>query len=59
MTTYINNRLRQPPPPAAGNSPQQAAAEGSDLILWAAAQNQAISKLQILTTMAKQVNDQQ
>ena len=59
MTTYINNRLRQPAPPAAGHAPQQAAAEGSDLILWAAAQNQAISQLQIYSTMAKQVNDQQ
>lgn len=61
--TYIQNRMQQQAQPVA-NSPagamtSQAAGEGSDMVLWAAAQSQALSKLQIFSTMAKQINEQQ
>jgi hypothetical protein len=56
--TSINNRSNQGSSPV-GPMTSQAAGEGSDMILWAAAQGQAISKLQVFSTMAKQINEQQ
>ncbi|MET3133321.1 hypothetical protein AAKU55_003611 [Oxalobacteraceae bacterium GrIS 1.11] len=57
--TYINTRQQQAAPaPASAPSPQ-GGVQGADMILWAAAQSEALSKLQIFSTMAKQVNDQQ
>ncbi|PHV06649.1 hypothetical protein CSQ96_14950 [Janthinobacterium sp. BJB412] len=57
---YLNNG-RQQLPVQAGDKMERGAAAGddADLIRWAAAQGQALSKLQIFSTMAKQVNEQQ
>jgi hypothetical protein len=65
--TYLNNmqaaRQGQPQPPGQVEGPGTAAMEGAnegmDMILWASAQGRALAKLQIYSTMAKQVNDQQ
>lgn len=64
--TYLNNRTPQQLPgragdagPAAGTDRPSAPGGDADLLRWAAAQSQALSKLQIFSTMAKQVNDQQ
>ncbi|NHZ32675.1 MULTISPECIES: hypothetical protein [Massilia] len=59
--TYLNNRSQHlPAPPRSGAGEWSSAAGGdADLIRWAAAQGQALSKLQIFSTMAKQVNEQQ
>ncbi|MFB9241739.1 hypothetical protein IV454_18870 [Massilia antarctica] len=59
--TYLNNRAQQLSAPAGPNQAEWPAAPAgdADLIRWAAAQGQALSKLQIFSTMAKQVNEQQ
>ena len=59
--TYLNNRTQQLPSQAGGGNAERPAAPGgdADLVRWAAAQGQALSKLQIFSTMAKQVNEQQ
>jgi hypothetical protein len=59
--TYLNNRIQQLPGQA-GSAPidrPKGLGGEADLVLWAAAQGQALSKLQIFSTMAKQVNEQQ
>ncbi|MFS2008022.1 hypothetical protein ACEN9F_30885 [Duganella sp. CT11-25] len=59
--TYLNNRTQQLPAQAGGGAIERPTAPGgdADLVRWAAAQGQALSKLQIFSTMAKQVNEQQ
>jgi hypothetical protein len=60
--TYLNSLAQQqaePAPRRAATERGQAAGGDADLIRWAAAQGQALSKLQIFSTMAKQVNEQQ
>lgn len=57
---HLNNRSQQLPAQAGDHIERGAAAgDDADLIRWAAAQGQALSKLQIFSTMAKQVNEQQ
>ncbi|UOD29645.1 hypothetical protein INH39_30385 [Massilia violaceinigra] len=59
--TYLNQRMQQLPGQANGPALERPVSLGNeaDLVLWAAAQGQALSKLQIFSTMAKQVNEQQ
>ncbi|RSZ61078.1 hypothetical protein HF313_16570 [Massilia atriviolacea] len=59
--TYLNERTQHLPGPARSGAGEWSTAPGgdADLIRWAAAQGQALSKLQIFSTMAKQVNEQQ
>lgn len=57
--TYLNNRMQPLPAQAGAGAPPVGAGGDADLIRWAAAQGQALSKLQIFSTMAKQVNEQQ
>ncbi len=60
MNSHINQRAQ--PAPAGGTQilpPSNPAADGLDLTMWAMAQGHALSKLQIMSTMAKQVNEQQ
>jgi hypothetical protein len=59
--TYLNNPMQHLPAPARSGASEWPSAPGgdADMIRWAAAQGQALSKLQIFSTMAKQVNEQQ